>query len=237
MPIKFRFRWIPFFATVIVIAIGIALGQWQTRRAAEKEAIEARLVAREAAPPVMLDATLRPADDMEFRRVSVRGEFVRDWPVYLDNRPYNGAAGFYVLMPLKIAGSDMHVLVARGWIARDPAARTKLPPLVTPNGVVEIEGIVQRNPGRLLQLGRADPLHPHAIVQNAEIADFERAGKFRMQPFMIEQLGDTQDGLVRDWPHPSAGVEKHRGYAFQWYALAATAFLFFVVTGFRRGRR
>jgi surfeit locus 1 family protein len=23
------------------------------------------------------------------------------------------------------------------------------------------------------------------------------------------------------WPRPDAGVERHRGYAFQWYSLAA----------------
>jgi len=174
---------------------------------------------------------------MEFRRVSVRGEFVRHWAVYLDNRPHNSVAGFYVLMPLKIVGTDMYVLVARGWIARDPSNRMKLPPFETPKGMVEIEGIARRNPGRLLQLGRAEPLHPQAIVQNAEIVEFERAGKFRMQPFMIEQTSDSGEGLVRDWPYPSVGIEKHRGYAFQWYALAATAFIFFVVTGFRRERR
>jgi cytochrome oxidase assembly protein ShyY1 len=45
------------------------------------------------------------------------------------------------------------------------------------------------------------------------------------------------EGLVRDWPVPSAGVDKHHGYAFQWYALAAMAVLFFVITGFRSGRK
>jgi surfeit locus 1 family protein len=236
MRIRFRFRWIPFFAAMIAVGVGISLGQWQTRRAAEKQAIEARLSAREVAPPVALNSAVQ-TDDVEFRRVVVKGEFVRDWPVYLDNRPYNGAAGFYVLMPLKIAGSDMHVLVMRGWARRDISDRTRLPSFATPNGIVEIQGIASRNPGHLLQLGAAGPLHPGAIVQNADVADVAQAGKFRMQPFVIEQLTDTQDGLVRDWPRPSTGVDKHRGYAFQWYALAATAFLFFVVTGFRRGRK
>jgi len=40
------------------------------------------------------------------------------------------------------------------------------------------------------------------------------------------------DGLVRDWPAPDFGVEKHRIYMLQWYALAALAaglwLLFFV---------
>jgi cytochrome oxidase assembly protein ShyY1 len=237
MAIRFRFRWIPFVAAMVAVAIGISLGRWQTRRAAEKEAIEARMSAREIQPPVALTAAMPPDKDMEFRRVLVRGEFVRDWPVYLDNRPYNGAAGFYVLMPLKIAGSDMHVLVMRGWAKRDVADRTKVPAFMTPAGIVEIEGIAARNPGHLLQLGAAAPMRPGAIVQNADAADIAQAGNLRMHPFVIEQLTDTRDGLVRDWPRPSMGVDRHRGYAFQWYALAATAFLFFVVTGFRRGAK
>jgi cytochrome oxidase assembly protein ShyY1 len=236
MPLKFRFRWIPFVAALVVAAIGISLGQWQTRRAQEKEAIEAKMTARETATPTSMGAEPVNLDELEYRRVLVRGEFVRDWPLYLDNRPYQGKAGLYVLMPFKIAGSHMHVLVARGWIARNPVDRTRLPPIETPAGTVELEAFVQRGTGHVLQLGSAEPLRPGAIVQNVEVADVAQAAKLSMQLCILEQSSDTQDRLVRDWPRPSAGVEKHRGYAFQWYALAATAILFFVVTGFRRGR-
>jgi cytochrome oxidase assembly protein ShyY1 len=79
-------------------------------------------------------------------------------------------------------------------------------------------------------------LRQNAIVQNLDIAEFARASKLAMLPFVLQQSTDTHDGLTRDWPRPSAGAERHRGYAFQWFALAAMAFLFFVVTGFRRAR-
>lgn len=238
MPIKFRFRWIPFIATMIAVALGVSLGQWQTRRAAEKQAIEDKLVARQAAQPTDLNAT-RPLsiDDAEYRRVVVKGTFVSDWPLYLDNRPYNGTAGFYVMMPLKIAGADTHVLVARGWAKRDVADRARLPSIATPSGLVEIEGIAKRNPGRVLELGEPQQLVPRAIVQNLDAGRLAQAANLSLQPFIVEQLTDTQDGLIRDWPRPSSGVDKHRGYAFQWYALAATALIFFLVTGFRRGKK
>lgn len=42
-------------------------------------------------------------------------------------------------------------------------------------------------------------------------------------PWIVLQTTVVNDGLVRDWPLPSAGIERHRGYAFQWYALAALA--------------
>lgn len=236
MPLTFRFRWIPFIAAVTVAAIGLMLGNWQTRRAHEKEAIEAKLLERAQAPTVVVDAKPKNPGDMEYRRVSVTGNFVDNWNIYLENRPHQGVPGFYVLTPLKIAGSGTHILVVRGWIRRDVADRTRLPPIATPRGQVEIGGIARAGTGHVLQLGTAEPLKPNAIVQNAGITDIGRAAGIELQPFVIEQTSDAADGLIRDWPRPSSGADKHRGYAFQWYALAATALLFFVVTGFRRGR-
>lgn len=224
-------------AALIAVTIGVALGNWQMRRADQKEAIEAKLSARETAPPVVLGSAGISTDDIEYRRVIAEGDFVDHWPVYLENRPYNGTPGFYVLMPLKIRGTDRYVLVARGWLPRDSADRAKLPSIETPRGTVRIEGVARRNPGQLLQLGQASELRPGVIAQNLSVEAFAKASGFTMHAFIIEQHADTADGLVRDWPRPSSGIDKHLGYAFQWYALAAAAFIFFVVTGFRRGTR
>lgn len=237
MRINFRFRFIPFVAAAIAVAVGLSLAQWQTRRATEKFELADKLQARQSAPAIRLSAALPDDESLEFRRVIVKGEFVRDWPVYLDNRPSNGVAGFYLLMPFKIIDSNQHVLVARGWIPRNVADRTKVPTIATPDGTIEIEGVARRSIGRVMQLGAVDSPQPHAIVQNLDIPSFAASSKLVMQPIFLEQLSDTQDGLVRDWPQPSNGVEKHRGYAFQWYALAAMAFIFFVVTGIRRGKK
>ncbi len=237
MRITFRFRSIPFIAAIIVIAIGVLLGNWQMRRAAQKEAIENKLSVRADAPPIELGITPIDVDNVEYRRLIVTGEFVRDWPVYLENRPYNGISGFHVLMPLRLAGSNRHVLVARGWLPRDPANRLQIPPIDTPQGKVRIEGVARSNPGQLLQLGEPADLRPGAIMQNLSVDEFAKASGLAMHGFIIEQLSDTSDGLIRDWPRPSSGIDKHLGYAFQWYALAAMTFIFFVVTGIRRGTR
>lgn len=237
MPIRFRFSWIPFIAAVIAAAIGVSLGQWQLRRAAEKQAIEAKWAARAEQAPATITEHIANADALEFRKARVKGEFDKDWPIYLDNRPHAGMAGFYLLMPLKISGTNLHILIARGWLPRNAGDRTRLPDIVTPGGTIELVGTVRLQPGHLLQLGAAQGVHPGSIVQNLSIAELEQASRMKMQPFMLEQLSDTHDGLIRDWPKPSAGVEMHYGYAFQWYALAATALIFFLVTGFRRGAK
>jgi cytochrome oxidase assembly protein ShyY1 len=235
MPIRFRFRLVPFIATVLLVALGIALGNWQKSRADQKTALRDRMAQRSAQAPLVLGAAPASLAALEYRRVSVTGEFVPNWPVFLDNRPYQGRVGFYLVMPFRITNSDMHVLVARGWLPRDPADPRKLPAYATPAGQVTIEGTVTGSVGHLMQLGTPARLQPGAIVQNVTPADVAQASGLAVQPFFVQQAGPQEAGIVRDWPLPSTGIEKHQGYAFQWYALAVMAGLFFVITGFRSG--
>lgn len=238
MRIAFRFKPVPFVATLLVVALGIALGRWQDRRAEEKIAVATELAGGSAAAPLVAGAVPIAPEAAQFRRVRATGRFV-DWPVYLDNRPHGGRAGFHVLMPFRIDGTAMHVLVARGWLPRDPADRQRIAPYPTPPGSVTIEGVAKPNAGHVMQLGEAPAPAAGAIVQNADVAQVAAASGLRFQPFVLEQTSaDGSEGvLLRDWPRPDLGVDKHRGYAFQWYALALTAFLFFIISGFRSGRK
>ena len=237
MRLRFRFRTIPFVATLVLVALGILLGNWQVRRAAEKTALQARLTQRSALPPLVLDG--KPVDPpaVEYRRVIVTGEFVPNWPLFLDNRPFEGRTGFIVLMPFKIAGGDDVVLVARGWTPRDPAVHDRVPQVPTPGGRTTIEGLAILHPARVMELGKAPPPRPGAIVQNVDPAGFAQASGLRTLPVLVEQTNPDATDLIRKWPAPAVDVDRNKGYAFQWYALAAMAFLFFVITGFRSGTK
>jgi cytochrome oxidase assembly protein ShyY1 len=192
-----------------------------------------------AASPLALDGSGVDPARLEFHRVIVTGEFVPNWPVFLDNRPQEGRSGFVLLMPFKIAGSNTYVLVARGWLPRNTAEHDRLPPYTTPAGRVTIEGRAVRQLARVMQLGTPAALQPKAIVQNTSPAEFAQASGLDLLPVVIEQTGPSLPGetLVKDWPAPSLDIDRHKGYAVQWYALALMAFLFFVITGFRSGRR
>jgi cytochrome oxidase assembly protein ShyY1 len=238
MPLRFRFRTVPFVATLILVLLGIALGNWQTRRAAEKTALQARLDQGMAAPPLVLDGGAIDPARLAFHRVIVTGEFVPNWPMFLDNRPQEGRSGFILLMPFKIAGSGKYVLVARGWLPRNTAEHDRLPPYTTPPGRVTLEGRVVDHLARAMQLGTPAPLKPNAIVQNTDPQEVARASGLDLLPVVVEQTAPKLpgEGLMRNWPAPSLDIDRHKGYAVQWYALAAMAFLFFVMTGFRSGR-
>ena len=230
---RFRFKTVPLVATIAVVALGIALGNWQQRRAAQKVALQAVMAEHSRQAPLVLTGGTSDVPQ-EFRRVSVRGQFVPGFPVFLDNRPYQGRAGYFLVMPFKIAGADQYVLVERGWLPRVAGEVGRAPAFDTPPGLVTLDGVIRLDLGHVMQLGTAAPVTPNAMVQNVAVNDVARASGLPLLPFFIQQTGTAGDALVRDWPAPDVGVDRHRGYAFQWYALAAMAVLFFIITGLRR---
>ena len=78
-----------------------------------------------------------------------------------------------------------------------------------------------------MELGDGPPLAPGAAVQNLTPQALAQASGLRLLPFLVQQTlpATPADLMARDWPLPEAGIDKHRGYAFQWYALAALALL------------
>ena len=236
MRLRFHFRWVPFIAAAIVVSVGLSLGSWQLNRAEQKRALQQQMMARAEFEPISLNALPENHISEEFRRITAEGEFISSWAVYLENRPYQGKAGFYLLMPFKLSGSEQSVLVLRGWFPRDAMDRERIPEIALPKGVIRIEGRVRASTGKLMQLGEAAVLQPGVIAQNVDVTEFARASKLSLPNFIIEQSSDTADGLVRDWPMPSVGIDKHNAYAFQWFGLSMAAALFFLVTGFKRAR-
>jgi len=221
-------------AAAVGIAATVSLGNWQMRRAEDKLALQARRDAAERAAPVQVSA--RDLADLPRRapvRVKLRGSFEHERTVWLDNRMMDGRAGFFVVTPLRIEGTEAAILVMRGFVARDPADRQRLPAIGKPKGELEVEGLALAEAPRLFELGATPPGSLPAIWQNLDYAAFEQASGRRVARIIVQQTSDGGDGLARRWPRPSAGVEKHRGYAFQWYALAVLLAVLAAVVLFR----
>ena len=214
--------WLAMAAGVALTVLAASLGNWQTRRGDTKEAIEAQWHSAEAARPADV-ATLNDATAVAAslpRRVTMRGTFVPAATVFVDNRTLDGVAGFQVVTPLRLEDGTA-VLINRGWAARDARDPARIPDLTTPAGAVPIEGLAVSRVPRLLELtATVTPALP-GIWPNLDFEDYERAAGFSVARVVVQQTSDTADGLRRVWPRPAAGVEKHRGYALQWYGLAA----------------
>lgn len=209
----------------------LALAWWQLSRAYEKEALAARLAALSKDPPIWLSAAEMKADDLQWRRVTARGRFEPKFAVFIDNRIRRGVAGYLVVMPLALGGGERWVLVNRGWIAA-PAERARLPQVRTPAGTVEITGLAVVPSRRFLEL--SGQFAEGQVWQNLTLERYRQAYPIAVQPVVIEQENALDDGLVREWDPPDVGVDRHYGYAFQWFALAVTILAFYLATHVRR---
>lgn len=216
-----------------MIALTVALGGWQMRRAEEKLAAQQRLDELERGAMLELPASPVKAEHFEHHRVSVRGEFVTRHTLFLDNKVMHGTVGYQVLTPLRIAGGPLHVIVNRGWIAAR-ARRDDLPQVRTPPGEVRLEGVVRVPARYYYELGSSTSAGP--VMQNLALDRIGERTGLNLQPFVVYQTSDSADRLLRAWERQDSGVDMHRGYALQWYLLAILTLVFYVTYNVRRIR-
>ncbi len=230
MSARWKF-WLITLSTVLAVATTLALGRWQLSRAAQKAAVQHSIDSRAALPPLNGPALLALADPASalHRGVLLRGNWIAQRTVFLDNRQMNDKAGLFVLTPLQIEGTNQVVLVQRGWVARNFLDRSALPALATAGGLVEVHGRLAPPPSKLYQLG-VEGSGP--IRQNLDLNSFSAEASLALLPVTVQQTGATGEALLRDWPRIGAGVDTHYGYAFQWFglsALIATLYVWFQI--------
>lgn len=219
-----RALWV-LLATIAGVAITASLGFWQLDRAAQKIAIQSALDSRAGLPELAGADLARDAGGAStqfYRPARVRGRWLGERTVFLDNRQMNARVGFYVVTPLQIEGRAEALLVQRGWVPRDANDRSRLPAIDTPPGSVEVTGSIAPPPARLYEFSAAAS---GTIRQNLDIAAFGAETGLALLPLSLQQhdaaAAIAGDGLLRQWPQAAVDVQKHYGYALQWFALSA----------------
>lgn len=221
----------------VLVPLFVSLGNWQWQKAAAKESRQVLLDARAADAPVRLAATPVDAESMRYRRVIVRGSFEPERQILIDNRVHRDQAGYHVVTPLRIEGSELRVLVNRGWVAAGPS-RATLPGIATPQGSVELLATAVVPGTRFFTLGATPAGNEwQAVWQNLDLARYRTQVDFPLQPVVLELDPASPAGFVREWPRPDERIERHLGYAWQWYGFAAASvgiWLFFLLRPYFR---
>lgn len=214
--------WVVTLAALALAGLTFSLGQWQLRRADQKQDLQAAISTKKVLP--ILDArallAIKSIAIEAHRPVLLDGTWQSNQTVFLDNRPMNGKSGFWVFTPLLLQGGKQSVLVQRGWVQRDFNERTRLPQIDTPAGLVQVQGRIAPPPSRLYAF-RPPASETGRIRQNLDLDAFRAETGLALLDGTVLQTAGPRDGLLRDWPAPNVGVDKHYGYAFQWFALCA----------------
>jgi surfeit locus 1 family protein len=223
----------PTLAALFFFVLTLWLGHWQNGRAEAKRVLQARVDTAVREAPLHIGTALLDRDSMLYRKLEVRGVFDDAHTILLDNRVHGGKAGYHVLTPLRIEGRARAVLVNRGWVAAG-RTRDQLPVPPAPRGVVRLEGLAVEPQTRYVELGDAAP--QGRVWQNLDFARYAGTHRLELQPVLLLQTSAADDGLLRDWPRPDAGVSMHVGYAFQWYSLATTLAVLWLLLNVKRQR-
>ncbi len=208
------------------IALFIGLGTWQLKRAQQKEIILANFHARMTQSPLIatdLTATASPADK-RFYRVTLTGHFDNAHTFLLDNKTFQRQIGYEIYTLFTAQGVVAPILVDRGFIPLG-ASRNHLPLIKPITGRVTITGMLNTPPA-YAALGamyeEKKPLTWPLRVQFIELKPLQTLlpQKENFYPYIL--LLTPQDPVIM-------GPEKHKGYAVQWFALALTLLILFVV--------
>ena len=235
---RFETSLIKVVITALLVAAFVLLGFWQLNRAEEKQERRDEFIARAELPPVIVQDELLDTESMEFRNARAAGHYLADYQVLLDNNVYRGQAGYHVLTPLLLANTTTVLLVNRGWIPWG-LDRQKTPIVEVPGEPLVVNGRLAKPAKHVLDFGGHEAQEEFQKVwQTLDLERFERLTGYPVQRLVMLLESDSETeaaGFIRDWPrYRDTWIQRHRGYAVQWFALAFVLLCIFFFLSFKR---
>lgn len=221
--------------TLLVFSTLIKLGFWQLDRALEKEARMNQMQIWQQEGGQSLEQAFRSyqqspkvANDLLIQQ---QGRFDGGNVFLLDNQTDQGQLGFRVLQVLET--SQHSVLVNLGWVKGDRTRQT-LPSIEPITGIHQISGSLRVvEPGILLAEQQLTNNKGKVIIQQIEIDKISRLINQQLLPFVVYLDKNEAIGYKKNWQPIVMSPQKHRGYAFQWFALATAWLILMVVAAIK----
>jgi surfeit locus 1 family protein len=226
--------------TIVLIALLISLGRWQLRRADEKRLLFDSFAAGTDATQVI---ELGTSPLRRYQHIEAVGHYDQSRQILIDNMVNGERPGYFVITPFALTGGGW-MLVNRGWVPLG-ASRAERPAIPVADDTRHVRGRADHMPSPGIQLGARVVLAPPfpvvaAFPSRNEIAGLLHETSWTTATDLVLLDPAEPDGYVRNWSAPGFAPLRHIGYAVQWFALALTLFVIYVVTNLRpaeaRGR-
>ena len=240
--LEFSFEWRLTLLTLVLIPLLVTLGFWQLERAQEKRALAERHAARMLEPPlamadIMAGSAADTNEQLADRRVTFIAKALPGDYLLLDNRIRNGRVGYDVIALLDASG--YRVPVNLGWVPGDPTRRS-LPVIELPTYPIDWYGRLYQPLGAAYLLAEQAPLvELPTVIQAYEPVEYAKqlTGLFSVPvaPFTVRINPRHPEAFQADWPIVNQSHEKHTGYAFQWFTMAAVLLLVFLLRSSNAG--
>ena len=209
---------VPSILILATMAFLASLGFWQLDRADQKRTIEAS-IQKANTGVVELIVNQNELLNKEYYEVRLQGSYISDKQFIYDNQIVDQASGYYVLTPFVLKGQSNAIMINRGFIPWN-GRRDQLADIAVDSASREIK-IQVSNPIKRIELKTSDISNQFPVLIQA--IDFD----------VIEEISSTSivhvighldpasaDGFVRKWEPYTGSIEKHIGYAIQWFLMA-----------------
>ena len=220
---------IPAFLIIATIAFLVSLGLWQLERADQKRTIEAAILNANTGP-VELIANGRELLDKEYYDVRLQGNYLSDKQFIYDNQIVDQVSGYYVLTPFILTDQLGVILVNRGFIPWN-GQRERLADIavdsVSRDIKVQVSSPIKRMELKATDVSRQFPV----LIQAIDFDVLEEVSKLKFVKVVGLLDPSSSDGYVRKWEPYTGSIEKHIGYAIQWFLMA----LVLAIIGLRIG--
>ena len=235
---KLKFKLFPTLVFVVTFSIFVVLGFWQVDRANQKNSLNTNYTDRQQEAPIVLDKfnVLENKSNLLWRKVEFEGAFVNKQNIILDNQIFNQIAGFNIITPFKIKGSDSVVLVNRGWHP-NLKNRETLPIINELSGEKLLQGHVASFPVSGIKLGKNNIETLNSQIFRFQRLDTSELNYFfsaKVMPYMVYLDPIIDKELYGNFKLPAPDSQKNYGYAFQWFAFAITLLIIFIRLSMKR---
>jgi len=207
-------------ATLITatFAFLVSLGFWQLDRADEKRGIEASIkkVNNGKVELIVEESSLK---NKEYFEVRLQGKYLSDKQFIYDNQIVNQVSGYYVLTPYALEGQSKAILINRGFIPWN-GRRDKLADIVIGQDAREIKVQISKPIKRMELKPSETGIQFPVLIQSIEIQDMADIARIDFSSVIGLLDPSTSDGFIRKWEPYTGSIEKHIGYAVQWFLMA-----------------
>lgn len=234
-PYRWQFNWKISAFFVLFFPLMIGLGFWQLDREEQKREMLAQQTRQQQQEPAAVGGVDWEAGDaLAFLPVEARGTYHNGQSLLLDNRIRDSRVGYEVLTPFETDGGTL--LVNRGWIPLGES-RQQLPTVPPVTGERTITGHLHVPEGRTLLLSdRADPLGDRwpRRIQRVDLPRVAELVGQELFPYTLRLDEDASGALLTAWSGETIRPATHRGYAVQWFAMAAALLILFLYSSLTR---
>jgi len=211
---------------VLAAAVCTRLGFWQLDRLGQRRALNVRIAARLAEPPVDLTALATSAgpagEDLDYRRIRVAGLFDFEREVIVVARTLRGVPGVHVVTPLLLPDGDA-VLVERGWAPSPDSRSVDLAGLREPPDA-DVTGVLLVSRGGGATAAEGWPVRVRAVDPGSLAPRYP----YRLLPLLVRR-GESAGAPFPPVPLPELTAGPHLSYAVQWFAFGVIALVGSVV--------